>query len=285
MVNAITVVAPVFHRLLGAGENEELGYHDLWLIDGWNAPGDPRLHTSSHPRATHQVERLMQYFWDWAVKPLLLDRGVRHVLEIGASLGGNTDRILRNIPGARVSVIDPCLDTDLSRKYRDVEGVTVHVGRSLDVLPNLRGCFEAVLIDGDHNYYTVVNELKAIKERQLLASGGMILLHDVGKPWARRDLYYEPERIPDHAKQPSAPHGVLTAVEEFVDEAPERWICLKWRAEHGLACLVDRRSQSGGLRLRLKCFLWRSIRWRYRLERLTGLRPADHIAWGKEPGR
>jgi hypothetical protein len=110
----------------------------------------------------------------------------------------------------------------------------------------------------------------------------MIFLHDVRDPWARRDLYYEPERIPEAAKAVDAPHGVLTAVEQFVREHPQRWIWLKWRAEHGLACLVDRGSGSSEMLLRLKCFFWRSIRWRNRLLRATGLKPLDAISWGQE---
>jgi hypothetical protein len=223
----------------------------------------------------------MQYFWDWAVKPLLADRGVRHVLEIGASLGGNTDRLLRQIPGVRISVLDPCLDTDLAKKYEGVASVVVHANRSLEALPTLTGEFDAVLIDGDHNYYTVLSELRFIRDRKLLARGGVIFLHDVEEPWARRDLYYEPERIPESAKAPDAPHGVLTAVEQFLAEGPG-WICLRWRAEHGLACLLECRSSFEALALRTKCLLWRSIRWWNRQLRLTRLKPVDSIAWGKE---
>ena len=121
-----------------------------------------------------------------------------------------------------------------------------------------------------------------IRTGGLLAPGGMILLHDTGEPWARGDLYYEPERIPADAKLPDAPHGVLTAVEAFVAASPLRWLVLRWRAEHGLTCLVSGSSLPEAATLRLKCFLWRFIRWRNRLLRLLGLKPTDSIAWGKE---
>src|SRR5690606_8626689 len=84
-----------------------------------------------------------------------------------------------------------------------------------------------------------------------------VLLHDVGWPYARRDLYYAPERVPAEHRQPYAPgalapgepgqveqglnvgvanaereggprNGVLTAVEDFLAEGP---------AELRLACL------------------------------------------------
>jgi hypothetical protein len=223
----------------------------------------------------------MQYFWDWAVRPLLNDRHVRGVLEIGASLGGNTDRLLNDSPGIQITVIDPCLDIDLGQKYRGVGNVRVHAARSLEVLPTLSGRYDAILIDGDHNYYTVSNELKHIAERSLVSPGGVVLLHDVGEPYARKDLYYEPERIPASAKTQDAPHGVLSAVEDFLKNADPRWVWLIWRSEHGLGCLINGCSPADLLFLRVKIFLWRGIRWKNRLLRYAGLRQPDHIAWGK----
>ena len=85
------------------------------------------------------------------------------------------------------------------------------------------------MIDGDHNYFTVFNELMLIAQGGLLARGGMILFHDVGEPWAFKDMYYEPERIPDAAKSPFGPHGVLTAVEAFRRLFPTNWVWMKRR--------------------------------------------------------
>jgi hypothetical protein len=224
----------------------------------------------------------MQYFWDWAVLPLLRDRGVKQVLEIGASQGGNTVRILRGLAGVRVTVVDPCLDADLVARFKDEPAVTVWGGRSLEVLPFLQGPYDAILIDGDHNYYTVCNELRLIADRGMLSPGGIILFHDVGEPYARRDFYYEPERIPDQAKAADKPHGVLTAIEKFREESPHHWIWLEWGAEHGLGCLCDPRSRWDRYALWAKTCYWRNIRWRNRLLRLTGLKQPDRITWGKQ---
>jgi Methyltransferase domain len=223
----------------------------------------------------------MQYFWDWAVRPLLRTRGVKRLLEIGASQGGNTDRILTAFPSLSLSVVDPCLDVDLTAKYRDVPAVTVYPGRSLEMLPQLRSTYDAILIDGDHNYYTVFNELRLIAQGGLLAPGGMILFHDVGEPWAFKDMYYEPERIPEESKSPHAPHGVLTAVEAFRRQFPTNWVWMRWRDEHGLGCLFDPRSRWERLALGFKSILWQGIRWRNRLGRWTGLMPSDVIRWGR----
>jgi hypothetical protein len=111
----------------------------------------------------------VQYFWEWALKPLLRFNNTSRILEIGASFGGNTVKLLRDLPQARIAVIDPCFDDDLVARYRNEPRVEVHKGRSLEVLPNLSGQYDAILIDGDHNYYTVYNELKLIAKRALLA--------------------------------------------------------------------------------------------------------------------
>ena len=105
---------------------------------------------------------------------------------------------------------------------------------------------EAMILDGDHNYYTVAQELRLLAER----AGDelpLLLLHDVGWPHGRRDDYFDPERIPQEYRQPIAPeaglypgvegtregglpyhwpaareggprNGVLTAIEDFVGE-------------------------------------------------------------------
>ena len=63
---------------------------------------------------------------------------------------------------------------------------------------------DAALVDGDHNWYTVYNELRLL--RQVARHGGaplpLLILHDVGWPYGRRDLYCEPETIPEQFRQP-----------------------------------------------------------------------------------
>ncbi len=72
-------------------------------------------------------------------------------------------------------------------------------GRSLDVLPGLP-MQDVYFIDGDHNYYTVLNELRLIvaaPDRHPL-----MILHDVGWPCGRRDMYYRPDNIPEGERNP-----------------------------------------------------------------------------------
>lgn len=58
---------------------------------------------------------------------------------------------------------------------------------------------DAYLLDGDHNYYTVFNELQLIDRAATQAKRPfpLVFLHDVGWPCARRDMYYAPTTLPE----------------------------------------------------------------------------------------
>ena len=51
-----------------------------------------------------------------------------------------------------------------------------------------------MIIDGDHNYYTVSEELRLIAERARTAPLPLLLFHDVCWPHARRDDYFDARR-------------------------------------------------------------------------------------------
>jgi len=145
----------------------------------------------------------------------------------------------------------------------------VKKGISLEVLPKLTSPFDCILIDGDHNWYTVYHELNVIREKNLLRTGGLIFFHDVDWPWARRDMYYQPDTIPTQYQQEWAKlgvvrgncelsdngsfggyrkavreggprNGVLTAIDDFLLENPGKFRFFRVRAGSGLGTLLYR---------------------------------------------
>jgi hypothetical protein len=133
------------------------------------------------------------------------------------------------------------------------------VARSLDVLPSLEGC-DVYFLDGDHNYFTVRNELELIVHNSTNAGGEpaspLVFVHDVTWPWGRRDMYYQPDAIPAEARHPYSErlgdpycialhaggprNGVLTAVEDFLSEhAAQGWESIVIPAAYGLAILYQ----------------------------------------------
>ena len=130
--------------------------------------------------------------------------GARSILEIGAFQGRLTEALLdwaaRN--GASVVAVDPEPTAELESVHARHPELTILAETSLDAIPSAPA-FDAMVIDGDHNWFTVTRELEAIAARAR-ADGTdwpLVLLHDLGWPHARRDTYYVPERIPDEFRQ------------------------------------------------------------------------------------
>lgn len=98
---------------------------------------------------------------------------------------------------------------------------------SLDVLPKLVESnvrFNLVLLDGDHNYHTVYNELNLLKP--LLADESVIICDDYHGRWSERDLWYAERPGYEDVSQASKPvdtqkHGVKPAIDDWVSENPE----------------------------------------------------------------
>jgi hypothetical protein len=180
--------------------------------------------------------------------PCLDAAGVTSVVEIGA-FAGDLTRVLvdwASRSGASVGAIDPAPQPGLEALARDHPQLELIRETSLDALPRI-DLPDAIVIDGDHNYYTVSEELRLIAERTGEGELPLLLLHDVSWPHARRDDYFDAAQIPAEARHPvagdtgglvpgepgvrpggglpyprSAAHeggprnGVLTAAEDFV---------------------------------------------------------------------
>jgi len=215
----------------------------------------------------------MHRFWKHIIKPILVKIKPTCIVEIGAAEGLNTVNIVNLCKkfGARCHVIDPLVPARLSSIEADFKEVgTFHQDLSIHALKGLKGdCF---LIDGDHNWYTVFNELKAIFNENVDAHP-TIFFHDVCFPYARRDLYYNPSNVPAefvlpyktdsgidlvtdklikgyglnlglaNAIQLGGPkNGVLTAIEDFIVELSlsESYTYFELPLLHGLGLLIHK---------------------------------------------
>jgi hypothetical protein len=168
------------------------------------------------------------------------------VMEVGAFQGLFTAVLIEwaQGSGARVTAVEPEPPQELltlAARHPELELVRE---RSFEALSG-RPLADVVIIDGDHNYYTVSEELRLIAKRAEGEALPLIAFHDVAWPHARRDTYYAPERIPEQHRQPLArdalvapgepglaraglqfpwaasreggpANGVLTAIEDFI---------------------------------------------------------------------
>jgi hypothetical protein len=132
----------------------------------------------------------------------------RSVVEVGA-FAGDLTRILVGWAaraGARVSAVDPAPQPALESLAESEPELELVRQTSLAALPHLP-LPDAIVIDGDHNYYTVAQELALIGERAPGEELPLLLFHDVCWPHGRRDDYFDPEQIPPASRHPTAGPG------------------------------------------------------------------------------
>ncbi|MFD0672166.1 class I SAM-dependent methyltransferase [Cohnella sp. GCM10027633] len=218
----------------------------------------------------------MHRFWDKVIRPILIAAQPRTIVEIGSLSGLNTFKLLDycKLCDAECTVIDPGpqYNIELLEAYYE-RHVRVLRQFSLDALPTLRQ-YDLILIDGDHNWYTVYYELKEV-ERMAESTGRFptVLFHDTGWPYGRRDMYYFPESIPESYRQPyerkgmepgkselletggfnsialNAVHehgernGVLTAIEDFAKQCSFELDYFELKSNNGLGVLIPRDSE------------------------------------------
>jgi hypothetical protein len=159
---------------------------------------DPYLHDPDHWGVSlAQSAELMLSCLDAA--------GVTSIVEIGA-FAGDLTRVLvdwSSRSGASVGAIDPAPQPGLEALARDNPQLELIRQTSLEALPRI-DLPDAVVIDGDHNYFTVSEELRMIAESAGEGELPLLLLHDVSWPHARRDDYFDATQIPPDARHPVA---------------------------------------------------------------------------------
>jgi hypothetical protein len=170
----------------------------------------------------------------------------RSVVEIGAYAGDLTRALVQWAAqtDGRVAAIDPSPQDGLVALAAEHDRLELIRQTSLRALGEIE-LPDVLIIDGDHNYHTVSEELALISARASGPQLPLLLFHDVSWPHARRDDYFDPEQIPEADRHPvagadgiapgdpgvrrdglpyprsaaqegGARNGVLTAVEDFV---------------------------------------------------------------------
>jgi hypothetical protein len=162
--------------------------------------------------------------------PLLDAAAPSTVVEVGAYAGDVTQIIIEwaRGSGAKVISIDPLPQDSLvalAEEHPDLELVRA---TSLDALRTLPRA-DAIIIDGDHNYYTVSEELALVAQQAGDGQLPLILCHDVGWPHARRDSYYAPETIPPERRQETVEGGYVFPGETGLKEGG---LIYRWPAVH-----------------------------------------------------
>lgn len=183
--------------------------------------------------------------------PVLEVAGIRSLAEVGALAGDLTAILLEwaEPRGVRIAAVDPTPQPELVELASRHEELRLEQATSIEAIPTME-LPDAFILDGDHNYFTVSEELRLIAERASGPDAPLLVFHDVCWPHGRRDSYYAPERIPDEYRRTIAEgvgvgpgeagltygglpfkyvqereggerNGVLTAIEDFVSDRPD----------------------------------------------------------------
>jgi GT2 family glycosyltransferase len=217
----------------------------------------------------------MNRFWHTIIRPIIEKLKVNYIVEIGSDTGVNTRNILDYCldNDAHMTAIDPQPKFDVNEfKSEYGDKFEIYKELSLSRLPLLKN-YDVILIDGDHNWYTVYNELKIIEKNFKTKKFPIIFLHDLGWPYDRRDVYYNPQNIPDDYRQPykklglhpqlahlkengglnlslnnsvyvnNPRNGVLTAVEDFIDKSTSEFSFDLINAFFGLGILYPKNDE------------------------------------------
>ena len=140
--------------------------------------------------------------------------GANSIVEVGAENAKITAKLVEYLrpQNGKVLTVEPFPGVELEEfAKKNPERVILYKGISLDYFKNIETFFDAVILDGDHNYYTVLNELKLITDywEKNEKKDGVIIVHDVGFPCARRDQYYHPQNIPSEFLKPHSFFGAI----------------------------------------------------------------------------
>jgi hypothetical protein len=186
--------------------------------------------------------------------PCLETVGAHSVVEVGAFKATTTRDLLDWAEGrdCRVIAIEPAPRDELLELKRERPELELVRETGLQALPHIDQA-DAILLDGDHNYYTLSSELRLIDEKATRLP--LLFMHDVGWPLARRDAYEAPDQVPEEHRQPLARDVGLAPGHPGVVRGGLYYACVAER-EGGprngvLTAIEDFMAERGGLRLAL----------------------------------
>ena len=155
------------------------------------------------------------------------------ILEIGVSSGitlfALAQRLSHTHKAFSYTGIDVLIQGDVRETIRYMNlgpqmGIELIEENSLTALPHMvseNQKFDIILVDGDHNYFTVSQELPMVHE--LSHDSTVVVVDDYEGRWSNRDLFYstrgELEGVEIATPEPESAtekQGVAPAVDEFV---------------------------------------------------------------------
>lgn len=170
------------------------------------------------------------------IKQTLLKLDNPKVLEVGLDKGVTTIPVVVFLTrtkqsfefvGVDILVQEPLFITLNNIDVLKTQKMSLYQNNSLDILPKLVENslkFDVVLLDGDHNYFTVSKELQYLD--QLVSDNGIVIIDDYHGRWSEKDLWYAErdgyEKVEIATKKiETEKQGVKPAVDDFLSDNPQ----------------------------------------------------------------
>ncbi len=142
----------------------------------------------------------MNWFWNNIMLPIIEAINAQKIVEIGFGSSIKTENILQYCyeHNACMTAIDPFPNFNVAKyktRYDDIFEYYPEI--SLNKLPSLKG-YDTILIDGNHNWYVVYNELKILEENFKEVNFPIIFFTAINN---------KPQ------------YGILNAIKDFINES------------------------------------------------------------------
>jgi hypothetical protein len=188
---------------------------------------------------------LRDFWWSSVIGPLLDGGQPQTILVVGLDHGPLADRLVDHVADEGILHAIPSHPEFEPSDALDSVGkrFTLHDGPALEELETVADVDLAILA-GEPNWYTVFHQLRAL-ERRSLEDGHpfpVVVVHNVRWPYGRRDMYPDPERIPEEFRQPWERRGVIPGSAKLVPDgmfAERNHAVLEHGPRNGVRTAVD----------------------------------------------
>ena len=157
------------------------------------------------------------------------------ILEIGVSTGITAFSLIQRLCMTHAAFLYEGVDIEISDSVHltltyfnrgQDHNISLVKANSLDFLEKTEQVYDIVLIDGDHNYYTVEKELNYLSK--ISHNKTLVICDDYHGRWAEKDLFYS-ER-PEYQNNEIATKkivsdkaGVKNAIDDFLNRN-DQWV-------------------------------------------------------------
>ena len=174
------------------------------------------------------------------IRKFMFERRPKVVVECGAGKGECTQllsHMMTNYPFELHVISDKRIEGLDDR-------IQWHVGLSYEELPKFEDdSIDMCIIDTDHNYWTLKQELEAVDKK--LKEGSILMLHDVDEFYHNTGMamsYWNDSPYPkDKIMEYALCGGLGDCIIEFLSRFREKYKLIKWVSESYGACAIEKK--------------------------------------------